>query len=404
MGFPRGRRRAGILIGAFGLSAALFAANAIAEPSAAADAEDADALRAAALSTGAVVVTRDGESVEQYGSGTTRFGTDDAPDGDDQFRVGSNTKMFVSTVLLQLVEEGLLDLDAPIGEYLPGLVTGEGIDESRITVRQLMQHTSGLADNLTVDVLVDPTLQLNAPTPEHMASLGLRHGSQSEPGAEFLYSNTGYTVLGLLIEELTGQRVGEAIDERIVAPLGLDETWYAYAGDKEIPDAHFSGYLGAPPLVFDVTGYEPGVWAAAGALLSSGADLTEFLDALLGGELLSEAMLDELRTTHGDSGYGLGIVKAELTCGTAWGHSGHVIGYLSFAFADGAGRSVFAAVNASPTDLTDPAEEVGRVVDAALCGSDGESPAQFSDGVTAELEHAEEAAAATYDDRAGAKN
>ncbi|HEY9411744.1 MAG TPA: serine hydrolase domain-containing protein [Jiangellaceae bacterium] len=365
-------------------------APAVAAPNGSDGQADADALRSAALSTGAVIVVRDGDTVEHYGSGTTQFGADDVPDGDDQFRVGSNTKMFVSTVLLQLVDEGRLELDAPIADYLPGLVTGKGIGETKITVRQLLQHTSGLADNLTVDVIFDPTLQWFPPTPEQMVSFGLRHGSQFEPGTDFTYSNTGYTILGLLVEKLTGQRIGEAIEERITAPLGLDETSYAYAGMKQMQGPHFRGYLGVPPLLFEVSGHEPGLWAGAGALVSSGADLTAFVDALLGGKLLSAEMLDEMQATFADSGYGLGIARADLSCGSAWGHSGHVPGYTSFSFSNGQGASVFAAINTSATDLTSPADEVARIVNSALCGPDAGGQARFSEGLTAELTNAAE--------------
>lgn len=398
MRFPRRRYQIGALLGVTGAAVAVFAATAVADPAALDGQAEADALVAAAKSTGSVVVVDDNGTIEQYGSGTTTNGHDDVPDADDQFRVASNTKMYVSTVLLQLAEEGTLDLDAPIGEHLPGLVQGEGIDESTITVRDLLRHSSGLADNLTLDVIADPSLQWFPPTPEDMVGKGTRHGSQFEPGSDFLYSNTGYTVLGLLIEKLTGQRIGEAIDERIVQPLGLKETSYAYAGDKEMQGAHFRGYLGAPPALFEVSGHEPGIWAGAGALVSSGSDMTTFLNALLGGELLSDASLEAMKTPYEDNHYGLGLQEAELSCGKAWGHTGHVIGYVSFSFTDGNGKSVFAAVNTSP-GIADPMEQFGKTMDAALCGTDATGEVTFSDVVATEFEQAEEQAEAVYGDR-----
>lgn len=400
MRLTRRHGRLGALIGATGLAVAMFATGttgAIAEQDVMTGQEDADALREAAGSTGAIIVTRDGDSIEEFGSGTTDSGDDIVPDGNDQFRVASNTKMFVSTVLLQLADEGQLDLDSAIGEHLPGLVEGDGIDESQITVRQLLQHTSGLAENLTLDVIVDPTLQWFPPDPVQMTELGLRHGAEFEPEDDFLYSNTGYTVLGLLIEELTGQDVGDAIDERVSQPLGLQETSYAYAGMKEMSEPHFRGYIGVPPLLLDVSEREPGLWAGAGALVSSGSDMTTFADALVGGQLLSDSMLDEMQTTFGDTGYGLGIGESELSCGAAWGHSGHVPGYMSFTFADGEGKSVFAAFNATTFNADEVTEQVTGIVDSALCGPDSDGSATLSDALSAAIDDAQEQGEAIRD-------
>lgn len=396
MRMPRRRYRFGALLGITALSAVIVTATAVADPAASDAQSDADALVAAAKSTGSVIVVNDGETIEQYGSGTTTNGQTDVPDGDDQFRVASNTKMFVSTVLLQLVEEEELDLDSPIADHLPGLVTGDGIDETKITVRNLLQHTSGLADNLTMDVVADPSLQWFPPSPQEMVAKGTRHGSQFEPGSDFLYSNTGYTVLGLLVEKLTGKRIGEAIDERIVEPLNLTETSYAYAGQKEMQGPHFRGYLGAPPALFEVSGHEPGIWAGAGALVSSGSNLTTFLNALLGGELLSPDTLTEMKTPYADKHYGLGLAESELSCGKVWGHTGHVIGYVSFAFTDGNGNAVFAAVNTSP-GLADPMEALGQAVNNALCGEDATSEIKISGAATADFDNAEAQAEAVDD-------
>lgn len=377
----------GVALGAIGLSASLVATNAFAGPVSAVSQDDADALRAAAKSTGSVVATRDGDATEQFGSGSTKRGAKDVPDADDEFRIGSNTKMFVSTVLLQLVDEGKLDLDAPIGKYLPGLVTGKGLDENAITVRNLQQHTSGVADNLTTDVIIDPTLQLFPPKAEKMVGKGTRHGSQFEPGSKWEYSNTNYSILGLLVEKLTGQRIGEAIDERISKPLGLEETKFAYPGEKKIKEPHFSGYVGISPVLLDVSGHEPGIWTAAGALLSSGSDMNVFLNSLLNGKLMSAESLKAMQTTFGDSHYGLGIGQMETSCGTAWGHSGNVLGYSSFAYSNGSGKSVFAAINTS----ANPVEQVEKLVDSALCGDDA-GKATLPDNVIEENDNAVKAA------------
>lgn len=349
------------------------------------DTADADALRKASTAPGAIVAVKDGDSVEGFGSGTTRLGADEALTADTQLRVASNTKTYVATVLLQLVEEGQLELDAPIGRYLPGLVKGEGIDENAITVRQLMQHRSGLAD--ISDVMWDPSLQVAPPTPEKMIAIGLRKGAQFEPGADWKYSNTGYTILGVLIEELTGKRLAEVFDERIITPLGLEETRYAHAGDKRIEGPHARGYVGVPVLWGDLTGYEPGVFSHAGALISSGSDMTVFEDALVSGKLVGKAMLAEMQKTVGDHPYGLGLYKLDVSCGTVWGHDGLLPGYRSMSFADGKGKAVFTAFNATNVDkpLTDIDPEALRIVESAICGTDAAgSTAQLPETAAAE--------------------
>lgn len=380
--------RAAAVVGAVGLTAGLLAAG----PSSASTANgkaQADALRDVVGSPGALVVVKEGDSIERYGSGSTSLGGQELPDEADQLRVASNTKMFVSVALLQLVDEGKLELDAPIGKYLPGLVKGEGIDEKEITVRQLLQHTGGLSAFPGVDVLLDPSLQLFPPAPEQMVSLGLRSGSQSEPGTTFEYSNTGYIVLGLLVEKLTGQRLGEALEQRIIDPLGLEETSYAHAGDKQIEGPHMTGYWGEPALMTDVTGYEPGILAGSGALVSSGSDLAVFVDALVDGKLFSKARMADIQNTFEDTGYGLGLLGTELSCGTeVWGHNGNVPGYFTYVFSDGE-QAVFAGVNLTPLGLT-PAratlDEMLRIMEAEFCGADERSGAALPEAFYAELE------------------
>lgn len=330
-----------------------------------------DAIRNAAKTTGAIAVVKDGDDSATYASGSIRAGADVTPNEDDRVRVASNTKTFVATVILQLVDEGEIDLDAPIGSYLPGLVTGKGIDENTITVRQLLQHTSGIADYDDPQVIFNPRYQWFPPSPRDMITIGLNKGSQSAPGRAWSYSNTGYVILGQLVEKVTGQRIGDAIQERISAPLGLEETTYAYAGEKKIEGRHFAGYVGIPPALFEVSGHEPGLWSSAGALISSGSDMTTFSDALLRGELMSDGSLAEMKKTFSaDEPYGLGLGEVATSCGTAWGHNGSVPGYMTFSYADGKGRSVFAAYNTGAPMVTDASEQVLAVIDSALCGDE----------------------------------
>jgi D-alanyl-D-alanine carboxypeptidase len=119
----------------------------------------------------------------------------------DHFRIGSQTKTFTAAVVLQLVDEGKVSLDAPIEGYLPGVVDGNGYDGSTITVRELLQHTSGIPTNNSPNPQANPD---GSYTLAALARDGLSHAPASAPGIAWAYSNTNYEILGMLIEQVTG--------------------------------------------------------------------------------------------------------------------------------------------------------------------------------------------------------
>lgn len=332
---------------------------------------------------GALAVVRgaDGE-VADHTAGVGDIETGEEVPVDGRVRIGSNTKPFTATVVLQLFEEGKVELDAPIETYLPGRVRGEGIDGNAITVRQLLQHTSGLPDydEPLAGQLEDGLLGLTDLylEPRHLVDLGLSSPALFAPGTGWWYSNTNDVLAGLLVQKVTGRPIGEQITERIITPLGLDATSWPHPGDRSIAGEHPSGYFAATPDAewIDVTESDTSVGWAAGALISTPSEVTEFFAALLGGELLSPAMLDEMTTTvaapmssvRGDEAYGLGLQTVTLSCGgTAWGHGGDILGYETRNATTTEGRSAAVAVTALPTTLG-AAEHVEDAVDAALCG------------------------------------
>lgn len=301
-------------------------------------------------------------------SGTGQVGRDRPIRPRDRVRVASNTKMFVATVVLQLVGEGRVSLSAPVEDYLPGLVRGNGYDGTKITVRQLLQHTSGLADYVE-DVLADPSTGSHPWRPEDLVAVGLSHPPLFAPGAGWAYSNTNYIVLGMLVEAVTGHPIGDEITDRVIRPLGLTQTSYPDAGDKRIRGPHVHGYFAFPGQpVTDFTELEPSLPGAAASLISTGPDLTRFVRALLSGRLLRPSLLAEMRTTIPAPGgdYGLGIREYSLPCGgAAWGHAGNMPGYDTFTAVTEDGRAAFAVANghltgAGPADLR-------SAVEAALC-------------------------------------
>lgn len=244
---------------------------------------------------------------------------------DGRFRVGSITKTFVSTVLLQLAGEGRVDLDAPVVRYLPGLI------DERITVRQVLQHTSGL-HNYTNDLPTNPDdfdrIRYKHWSPQELLALGTAQPLDFEPGTNWNYSNTNYVVAGLLVEKLTGKPYAKAVEQRILKPLRLNDT--EVPGDKlDIKGPHAHGYWTVNGQPSDITRLNPSIAWAAGEMISTTRDLDTFVVALTRGELLKPAQQRELtRTTDVSPDYGLGLSVQTLPCGTkVYGHGGGIPGY-----------------------------------------------------------------------------
>lgn len=246
---------------------------------------------------------------------------------DGRFRVGSITKTFVSTVMLQLAGEGKVDLDAPVVRYLPGLIDG------RITVRQVLQHTSGLY-NYTNALPLNPDefeqIRYKHWSPQELLALSTSKPLDFDPGTKWNYSNTNYVVAGLLVEKLTGKPYEKAVEQRILKPLHLNET--EVPGDNpNIKGPHAHGYWTVNGKPSDITRLNPSVAWAAGEMISTTRDLDTFVTALAAGKLLKPAQQQEIsKTTAVSPNYGLGLSVETLPCGTkVWGHGGGIPGYSS---------------------------------------------------------------------------
>lgn len=307
-------------------------------------------------------------------SGVADLATGAPMAADSRFRIGSMTKMFVATVVLQLVAEHKVELDAPIERYLPGMVRGNGNDGRNITVRQLLQHTSGLPDYMDYvseqSVISDP---LTHYSPQHLLSLALAHSALFAPGTGWSYSNTNYVLAGLLIKAVTGHPYGEEIKRRIIEPLRLHDT-FVPADQSEIPGTHPHGYAEPPASApVDVSEFNPSVAFSSGAMISSGTDMNRFLSALLRGRLLPPAELRAMQTTTptGDgsgSRYGLGLESVPLPCGGQfWGHDGGILGFETMSGATPDGRQVTVMVNLNPGGTQAQDTDIQAAVTAALC-------------------------------------
>lgn len=308
---------------------------------------------------GAAVVAVGPDGRVEAAAGFADVATGESLTVEHRFRIGSVTKIFVSALVLQLVADGLLDLDADAAPFVEG-----------VTVRQLLNHTSGLDD------FIDDVVSFFEPyrrDPGHRWELGPRDELRLvmekprlfAPGEGWAYHGSNYLVLGLVVEEATGVSLGDALRQRVVAPLGLEKTdlvvgplrgdcarGYLPADNPVLPGP------GAGPV--DVTEIDVPFHRAGGGVVSTPGEMATTLRALLGGDFLPGHLRAEmLQAVDSDwaetDRYGLGI--GEITalmgrrrspCGPAWGHIGFAVGYTAMALSSEDGeRQVVLCANGS---------------------------------------------------------
>ncbi|MFB7171493.1 serine hydrolase domain-containing protein [Streptomyces sp. NPDC056254] len=265
------------------------------------------------------------------GSYVKAFGVADKATGapmrtDFNTRIGSQTKTFTVTALLQLVDQGKAGLDDPIGDYVSGVPNGD-----RITLRELAGMRSGLF-NYSEDPDFDKALTSDPDrrfTPQDLLAYSFKHPVQFAPNAQFQYSNTNLVLLGLVIEKVTGRPLAEVINQDVVRPAGLNRTFFPTGA--EFPQPHAQGYTDqtASGKVEVATDWDPS-WAwAAGAMISDLQNLRSWARTLATGTLLTPAtQAQRLKTTSvgiPGAGYGLGLFDVQ-----GWiGHNGSLPGYES---------------------------------------------------------------------------
>jgi D-alanyl-D-alanine carboxypeptidase len=326
-------------------------------------------------------------------AGVRELGESAKPPTNGRFRVGSSTKTFVATVVLQLVAEGRIGLDAPAADYLPEF----GLDR-RITVRMLLQHTSGVF-NHTGDFDRDGTFvpgivwsgkewvddRFRTYQPEELVRLSLSKPARFEPGTAWSYANTNYVLAALLIEKVTGRSYAEELRRRVLRPLGLRDTVVPGTSSR-VPGPHSHAYYryedAGRQKTVDVTRQNPSWISAGGEMISTTQDLHTFISALVDGKLLPATLLAEMRKPDPTYGYGLGLFVQDGTtpspfpppsCGvTVLTHNGGVQGYATLMYSTPDGAQT---LTASLTYVDDAAmsmaaafrEAVRRLVDEAFC-------------------------------------
>ncbi|MGW5861078.1 serine hydrolase domain-containing protein [Streptomyces sp. NPDC055239] len=350
-------------IGTVGLVAAALTAASFTSP-AAAESGVGHARTQAAMDTavkdgvpGVAGQAKDGYSVWAGTSGVGNRKTGAPRSAFDRYRIGSMTKTFVATVLLQLQGEGKLDLDDTVDKWLPGVVQGNGNDGRRTTVRQLLNHTSGIPSYTADPEFLENGFtekflehRYDTYTPEQLVGIAMRYKPLFDPGAGWSYSNTNYTLAGMIVAKVTGHPYEDEIKQRIIQPLGLYATSVPRTtSSMPAPSSRAYSKLSLTPqptgTVHDVTELNPSAAGSAGAMISESGDLNRFYSALLGGKLLPAEQLKEMKTTVPVSGaglitdYGLGLMKFSPSCGvTVWGHGGNIQGSASQAVTTADGK------------------------------------------------------------------
>jgi len=343
-------------------------------------------LRPELLVPGAVVSLTTPDGLWVWGDGVTTWDGDEAISADDHFRIGSVTKTFTATAILQLVQEGQLSLDDPVSTYRPDVPNG-----ANISIRDLLSMRSGLY-NYTEDLYLSDQMDKNparAWAPEELLSISYAKPPTSAPNTEFEYSNTNYILLGLIAEKLDDKPLPDIFEDRFFDPLGMSGTTLPGTNDSDVTSPHPQGYMfgtnvstingarlpddqlaaakAGTLLPNNYTNTNPS-WAwAAGSGISTIADLSRWVEAMSNGEILdADLQKDRLENLLPTSDapdaalYGLGIAKL----GPLYGHTGELPGFNTFAASDPVNDVTLVVwTNLAPTPMgTDPAVEIARAL------------------------------------------
>jgi D-alanyl-D-alanine carboxypeptidase len=292
---------------------------------------------------------------------------------DASFRIGSVTKTYLATAVLGAVGEEQLSLDDTLGRWLSGVLPR--LDENAITVRMLLDHTSGVPDP-SPRLLAHPNLFGKGPvTPADLVAKARRLPPVNPPGKAFSYSNTDYWLLAMILERATDQSYTQQIEARILRPLGLTHTVLP-SNTASLPSPFMHGYTPRPgKSPAEVTDFRSDWGSSSGGIVSTTADLARFDGALLGGRLLAPAELAAMKhgtrapaNPMGVSVYGLGLTKLRLPCGvTLYGNMGGLAGYTTWMQSTGDGsRQIVVAANTEELPKVD--KSIRKVVEAAFCG------------------------------------
>ncbi|MXV15643.1 serine hydrolase domain-containing protein [Hufsiella ginkgonis] len=259
---------------------------------------------------GTLVITKDGNPVytRSFGYGQISETAKKPLTEASRYRIASVTKMFTSVMILQLVEEGKLKLTDNIHTYFPQVPNAQ-----KITIAQLLSHRSGVPN-------VKPGQEKTAPvTKDEMLALIAKAAPDFEPDTKHIYSNSGYFLLGLIVEKLTGKPYGEALAARITSKAGLKDTYVA-TGGIDVNKNESLTYFYIDGVWKQMPETHPSILFGAGSIVSTPNDMARFAQALFGGKLISREHLDLAKTMRDGDGFGMETFL--FTGKTFYGHTG----------------------------------------------------------------------------------
>jgi len=266
---------------------------------------------------GSLTIAKDGKVLYTRAIGYSQInGTEKkALTGASRFRIGSITKMFTATMILQLVEEGKLKLTDPLSTFFPQIPNA-----SKITILQILSHRSGIPN-----LKRDPQRSSSTPiTKDEMLALITQGTPDFEPDTKHLYSNSGYFLLGLIIEKVTGKSYAEALGERISSKTGLRDTYVA-TGNIDVNKNESLTYFRLGEEWKQGGETHPSLLFSAGAIVSTPNDMAQFIQALFDGKLISQQSLTQMTTLR--DGEGLGMDSFAFAGKTFYGHTGGADNY-----------------------------------------------------------------------------
>ncbi|HEX5593861.1 MAG TPA: serine hydrolase domain-containing protein [Solirubrobacterales bacterium] len=298
-----------------------------------------------------------------------------APKSTDHMRIASVAKAFNGAVALHLVDEGRLGLDDTIGQRLSGMP----VAWASVTVRQMLNHTSGLPDYTNSKAFAEQAKKnpRGFVSPQKIISWVRKEPLEFAPGSSYEYSNTDNIVVGLIVEAVTGRSYGENLDEIVFKPAGLTET--SFPTKPALPNPFIHGYVvevGEPPADVSTFLSPSGAWAS-GAIVSTPRDLNAFIRSDLGLKFFTRAQQEEqMRFVPGgessppgpgQNSAGLALFRYKTRCGTVYGHTGNFPGYVQWAAATPDGtRAVTTSLNI-PAPTGKLLAQLRRLQQTAVC-------------------------------------
>ena len=271
------------------------------------------------VAMGSLTISRNGVVVYSRAIGYSHISSNEKLSATNQtkYRIGSITKMFTATMIFQLIEDGKLSLTTTVDKYFPQLPNA-----NKITISNLLNHRSGL-HNFTDDSLYQ-TWETQPKTREEMLTIISKGGVDFQPNEKFSYSNSGYVVLGYIIEKVSKQSYSKYLSSRITSKIGLLNTYVGTRIDTKKNES-FSYHFSTDWEQDQET--DMSIPGAAGAIVSTPADLTKFIESLFSLKLVSNASLLQMKTMT--DGFGMGMFQIPFYEKSAYGHNGGIDGFAS---------------------------------------------------------------------------